>query len=303
MKITLHIVGGGAIGSLIAMGAQKHGVNYALYPRNVSSAPRKGYWLNGEPLLLANAKPCPCYPSSDDVVVIPLKVYQLAEALTSWLPYLRNKPTVVLLHNGMGGVEIAENILPKDYPLLVATTSHGAYKKNEGNGDYEVVYTGLGKTQIGAPNKGITAASCHKVVTLLNGVLPPFEYRQDILSALWAKLSINAVINPLTALNNIKNKHIADAQFASVREALCEEFCIVANACGVNVDAQTVHENVLSVAKATGENYSSMHQDVAHGRQTEIDAINGYIVDMATKKGIAVPENTLLVERVKALKL
>ena len=87
------------------------------------------------------------------------------------------------------------------------------------------------------------------------------------------------------------------------RISICNEFTQVADAYGLDFDALSVHENVLSVAKATGENYSSMHQDVAHGRQTEIDAINGYIVDMATKKGIPVPENTLLVERIKALKL
>jgi len=42
---------------------------------------------------------------------------------------------------------------------------------------------------------------------------------------------------------------------------------------------------------------------VLYGRPTEIDAINGYIVEMAKKKGIPVTENTLLVERVKALRL
>ena len=129
------------------------------------------------------------------------------------------------------------------------------------------------------------------------------QYQSNILKALWTKLSVNVVINPLTALHNIQNKHIAKPEFEQSRISICNEFTQVADAYGLDFDALSVHENVLSVAKATGENYSSMHQDVAHGRQTEIDAINGYIVDMATKKGIPVPENTLLVERVKALKL
>jgi 2-dehydropantoate 2-reductase len=44
-----------------------------------------------------------------------------------------------------------------------------------------------------------------------------------------------------------------------------------------------------------------MHQDVIHGRTTEIEGINGYIVKQAKKKGIEVPINTLLYKAVKAL--
>lgn len=175
-------------------------------------------------------------------------------------------------------------------------------------------YTGVGATQIGAPDVdkpspqtldalSQIAPQLASAIATLDNALPPVQYQSNILKALWAKLSVNAVINPLTALHNIQNKHIANPEFEQSRIAICNEFTQVADAYGLDFDAKSVHENVLSVAKATGENYSSMHQDVAHGRQTEIDAINGYIVDMAKKKGIPVPENTLLVERVKALSL
>ena len=43
-----------------------------------------------------------------------------------------------------------------------------------------------------------------------------------------------------------------------------------------------------------------MHQDVKNQRQTEIEAINGYIVSMAQKKGIEVPLNTLLTKQITA---
>ncbi|WP_419227420.1 ketopantoate reductase family protein [Alteromonas sp. OM2203] len=315
----LHIVGGGAIGSLIAASAQKNGVPYDCYPRNRKSMPSWAQWQDGQTTMLKPAKFEPVTLAETDVLILPLKVYQLKAALLQWLPYLTQQPTVVLLHNGMGGLEAATELLGCDYPLLLATTSHGALKVSASSGDFHVKYTGVGATQIGAPQ--IYAPSCDSpppgtlsalsqkkpqlanAIAALHDALPPVQYQGNILKALWTKLSVNAVINPLTALHNIQNKYIADAQFEQSRNAICDEFTQVANAYGLEFDAQVVLENVLSVAKATGENYSSMHQDVAHGRQTEIDAINGYIVDMATKKGIPVPENTLLVERVKALKL
>ena len=51
---------------------------------------------------------------------------------------------------------------------------------------------------------------------------------------------------------------------------------------------------VFSVAEKTAANTSSMLQDVLHGRSTEIEAINGYIVRQGRNNGIAVPVNEAL---------
>jgi len=310
----LHIVGGGAIGCLLAASAQQNNVPYNCYPRSISTMPTKALWLDGQQVALKPPESRPNYLDKADVLMFPLKVYQLKDAILQWRPYLTQKPTIVLLHNGMGGLEVARELLGCDYPLLVATTSHGALKVASPQGDIQVKYTGLGATQIGVPEPAEprpqtlsalskTAPFLANAVALLDRALPPVQYHPAIDEALWTKLSINAVINPLTAIHNIQNKHIADAEFEQTRSAICHEFTQVANAYGFNFVEDGVHANVLRVAIATGENYSSMHQDVSHGRRTEIDAINGYLVEKAKKKGIHVPVNTLLVERVKALKL
>ncbi len=323
----LHIVGGGAIGSLVAAGAQKHGVPYRQYPRNVKHCPTSALWLNGEVVTLQPACSTPSVLQADDVLLLPLKVYQLSQALHSWLPYLVNQPTVVLLHNGMGGAEIANDILGPDYPLLLATTSHGALKKETENSSVIVEYTGKGETQIGAfdvqafgrfneTSSILTSRLSSKLssklysklpsklsnaITLISAALPPTHYCDDIQKALWSKLAVNAVINPLTALNNIQNKHVLDAQFDKQRQAICAEFTATANAYGFSFCEEQVHERVMAVAKATGENYSSMHQDIENERPSEIGAINGYLVESAKQKGIATPANTLLTQQIKEI--
>lgn len=147
----LHIVGGGAIGSLIAASAQKNGVPYDCYPRDRKSMPSWAQWQDGQTTMLKPAKFAPVTLAETDVLILPLKVYQLNAALLQWLPYLTQQPTVVLLHNGMGGLETATELLGYDYPLLLATTSHGALKVKASTGDVYVQYTGVGATQIGAP--------------------------------------------------------------------------------------------------------------------------------------------------------
>jgi len=51
------------------------------------------------------------------------------------------------------------------------------------------------------------------------------------------------------------------------------------------------------VAETTAANTSSMHQDIAAGKRTEIDAINGYVVDAASEP---VPVNQTLADLVRA---
>jgi len=324
---TLHIAGSGAIGTLLAGAAARKAMSYALYPHcypNADTAliksPAYIQWIDGVKHAITHKVTAKQTLSPNDTLIFPLKVHQLEAALREWKPYLHKQTPVVLLHNGMGGYEIAQQVLAASQPLLLATTSHGAMKCTRApnssgtahNTDSSapdhsyVIYTGVGVTQIGiAPhlmarkNAGIPQWVSDAQSTL-HTLLPPVEYQADIMRALWNKLAVNVVINPLTALNNVTNSHIAGEQFALERRQLCEEFTQVANACGQHFDAIEVEKNVLKVATLTAKNYSSMHQDVSNHRPTEINAINGYIVKLAQKKGIDVPLNTLLTEQITA---
>ena len=58
---------------------------------------------------------------------------------------------------------------------------------------------------------------------------------------------------------------------------------------------------MYSVAKKTYNNKNSMLQDVLRGKPTEIDFINGRIVEFGKKLGIAVVTNELLTALIKGL--
>ncbi|MBZ4658725.1 MAG: panE, partial [Desulfacinum sp.] len=72
----------------------------------------------------------------------------------------------------------------------------------------------------------------------------------------------------------------------------------VAEAEGIAVPEDVV-QKVLNVAQATAANRSSMRQDVESGRRTEIDAINGAVVRLAERHGLAVPVNWTLTRLVE----
>jgi 2-dehydropantoate 2-reductase len=55
------------------------------------------------------------------------------------------------------------------------------------------------------------------------------------------------------------------------------------------------------VIRNTCENYSSMLQSFKKGGKTEIDSINGKIVDIGKRNGVETPLNRILVFSIKML--
>ncbi|GFR41390.1 hypothetical protein Agub_g2073, partial [Astrephomene gubernaculifera] len=55
-----------------------------------------------------------------------------------------------------------------------------------------------------------------------------------------------------------------------------------------------LYEWVLGVARATARNRSSMLQDVAAGRRTEVDYLSGWVLRVAAARGVAAPVNGAL---------
>jgi len=123
----------------------------------------------------------------------------------------------------------------------------------------------------------------------------------DILPVLWKKLLVNAGINAVTALTGVRNGEMVKLKPAGLlMQDIIAEAGAVARAHSIDV-SDDILEYVKQVAGATASNRSSMGQDVDDRRPTEIKAINGYLVQKAGEKNIAVPVNQTLVWLVQAL--
>jgi len=118
---------------------------------------------------------------------------------------------------------------------------------------------------------------------------------------IWQKLIVNVGINAITGLTGIRNGFIAEMADASdLCSSAVEEAIIVAGACGHPIGLEMI-ERVISVARATSRNRSSMGQDVDKRKRTEIDAINGAIVRFGKQARIPTPVNQTLTSLVKIL--
>jgi 2-dehydropantoate 2-reductase len=123
----------------------------------------------------------------------------------------------------------------------------------------------------------------------------------DILNRLWAKLFINAGINPLTALYQCTNGQLLTSCAARGRlKKIVREAETVARACGVTINTDPL-QAALAVCKKTATNISSMLQDRKRQQQTEIDAINGAVIREGKRMGIATPFNEEIVRQIKEM--
>jgi 2-dehydropantoate 2-reductase len=289
------IVGKGAIGGLIGFKCHQLGYDYQHLIKTQQQQPFKVTDISGLSYRLTPNTSVITKPAQFDLLILPVKAYQVLPVLVQLRPFIQSNHIIVLLHNGMGTIEQVRNTLPNN-PLIAATTSYGAFKP----GANTLIETGLGQTHLGWLGN-VDSALKQSIESILSKLLPPSNWHQDISLALWKKLAINAVINPLSAIHNLKNGELSDVKYSASISNICGEITKVMNAIGYSVNSDELVENVQQVITATANNFSSMHQDLKFKRQTEIAFINGYVTSKAAELNIEVPHNQRLVEQIRQL--
>lgn len=285
------IVGPGAIGSLWAYKLHQAGHKVSLWGTKqnqqwmlaADDSPEILFSYN-QPQTLINA----------DLLLITVKAWQVEAAITPLLPHVNKDAILLFMHNGMGAADnIAELI--SEYPVVIATTTHGALKVDA----HHVKHTGIGQTQLGAFN--LKGSQCTFLVDVLNHALPTVSWNPNIQLALWNKLAINCAINPLTAIHQCLNGALEEDRFRPTLNAVIDELVCVMQAEEIPVDRNQLTTTIDNVIRATAANKSSMYQDIFYRRQTEIDFITGYLVRKAQQHGIEVPANSELYKQIQIL--
>lgn len=248
--------------------------------------------LEGHTQLLAIERGFVSQPGQIKRLLVMTKANQVVPALTPLVGQLAAGIPIVLLHNGMGIAEQVVQLFPHN-PVIAGVTSHGAMQ----SGHFVFRHTGKGETWLGPVND---AAKAHSYLAdELATALGQAGWDEQILTRQWQKLAINCAINPLTALYKLKNGELAGPRFADALQQICVEVADVMQAEGQTTSQEELLRRVMMVVEMTADNYSSMYQDLELGRETEIEAITGFLLAKAAQHGIAVPVNQGLYQAIK----
>jgi 2-dehydropantoate 2-reductase len=235
------------------------------------------------------------FPTVPDLVLICVKSYKTRDAALAIRQGIGPKTMLVTLQNGLGNVEILQEIFGKER-VLGGVTAEGATLLGPG----KIRHAGQGDTIVG-PGRDPNGPA-ENLVFAFNRAGFNSKSADHVNDLIWGKLIVNVGINPLTAITRVKNGRLPDLPGTRmIMEEAVKEAVSVARAKGIDLPYPDPLARVIEVCHATAGNVASMLQDVLKQRQTEIDAINGAIVREGKVMNIPTPVNLTLTSLVQAI--
>ena len=225
--------------------------------------------------------------ASPDLVLVCVKSADTEQAGQSLAGHLRPETSVLSLQNGVDNA-----------PRLAAVTGHAVipvvvYVGSEMAGPGHVRHHGGGDLAIGA------SAASEALAQTLEAAGVHTTIADDIEVTLWSKLVINCAFNALSAVANISYGPMLEVEGTrDVVTRAVQEAITVARACGVGMPEDLLAQ-ILTIPDKMPNQKSSTAQDLARGKPSEIDFLNGYVVRKGAELGIPTPTNHALQVMVK----
>ena len=295
MKIA--VMGAGAVGSYYGalLARAGHHVTLIARPAHVEAiAQAGGLWLHtsaGPECIALHASSEASAVRGAQWVLFCVKSTDTDSAGHAMAAHLDAGAVVLSLQNGVDNAERLQAILGR--PVLASVVYVASSMAAPG----QVRHHGRGDLVLAAGPASAAIASALRDAGI------PTEISDNVAGALWAKLVLNCAYNPLSAISRLPYGAIVghpDLDVAQVMTDIVRECQAVAQARGVALPADIL-ATTLALAQTMPQQFSSTAQDLARGKRSEIDHLNGFIVRQGAALGIATPVNRLLHTLVRLL--
>jgi 2-dehydropantoate 2-reductase len=292
MKIA--VMGAGAVGcyygAMLARGG--HSVVLIGRPALVDVVRREGLLLeskhfNGRVTLQADSSPAAVKDA--DLVLFCVKSGDTESAGSAIAPYLGPQASVLSMQNGVDNAARLSSVIGRHaIPVVV-------YVAVEMAGPGHVRHHGRGDLAIGPSETSATIASAMTAAGL------PSEVSNRVFDALWTKLIINCAYNALSAISQLTyGELVRQPHVLETMRSLFDESITVARADGITL-ADNLWQSLMDISVNMAGQRSSTAQDLARGKKTEIEHLNGYVVSRGKELGIPAPVNRALLCAVQLL--
>jgi len=299
-SIRVAVLGAGAVGCFFGGMLARAGHPVTLIGRRVHVDAFRKTGLRFEGLKFDERIPVAASTEADAVrgarlVLFCVKSTDTEQAAAQIAPHLDADAIVVNLQNG---VDNTERIQAKvSQPVIPAVV----YVATEMAGPGHLKHHGRGDLVIGSLNGASSSELNETIKNWFEAAGVPTVISDNVAGELWAKLVVNCAYNALSAIAQLPyGKLIAGAGVRDVMRDVVEETLAVAKAGGVRM-APDMLARVYKIAEAMPTQYSSTAQDLARGKPTEIDHLNGFVVRKGEAAGVPTPANRALQALVKLL--
>lgn len=306
------VIGAGAVGGTLAalLALQGHEVEVTARGAHLEAIRKNGLRFDGgwgDHVIRLQANPL--LTARPELAIIATKVHDAATALAANAVRLQGVP-LLTVQNGLGGLRVAHEELP-DSPLLGGLALFAASHLEPGR----VTVTAALPTIIGA-GPGCDDELFARIAGVLEQAMP-IERTRDITGAQWTKLLINHV-NALPAITGKPVQEvIAHPRLRRIMTASMRETVRIAKRLGIRFERVNgvsgsvlglvgslplalggIFPRVLAHRMGSVPNPGSTLQSMRRGQLTEIDFLNGAVVQAAAEAGLEAPVNQAIVDLV-----
>ena len=295
---SIAVVGAGALGSYFGGLLARSGKPVTLIGRrpHVEAIRRNGLLLqsrDGEEQIAVSASTDVEAVRGAELVLFCVKSLDTDTAAAAMAPYLAPEAVILSLQNGVDNPErIGRHVKNEVIPVLVYA---GANIPAPGS----VRHTGGGDIVIGRLAKFRRGGETDRhlldgIAALFTGAGVNVTISGDVEADLWIKLLMNCAYNAISALGDAPyGRMVATPQVRELMLDAAREVAAVAKAKGIGLP-DDILQSAMKLADTMPQTRSSTAQDIAKGRPTEIEHLNGYMVREGEALGVATPVNRAL---------
>lgn len=228
-----------------------------------------------------------------DLLMLFTKGMHSAAAIRSVAHLAQSNCTVLTLQNGLGNVEAIADVFSEDRILWGVTDFPADLEGPTAVASHGQGHIFLGNFPAGADDRARTVADLFNAAGL-NAVADP-----QVSIAVWEKVAFNAALNALCTVSGLPVGGLDHPAGRSAARAVIGEIAAIAKAAGAEIDRPRLDAKVDFALANHRTHKPSMLQDRLAGRRTEIESINGAVLQAGNRHGLSSPALQVLTDLVR----
>jgi len=289
----IYVLGAGAVGCYFGgmLARAHHDVTFIARPERATALNESGLQMDCKAFhetIAVKASSDLAILSDADLVLLSVKSLDTERTLAEIKSILPSKAVILSLQNGVANIDIANKIIVNPVYAAVVYVAAGMIDQRT------MKHHGRGELLIGdllnatpQSNQGLV-----EICQLFEGAKVPCSVAPQIKRDMWLKFLVNCSFNAISGIGQIAyGEMVKSPGIVKLIEEITKEFLAIAELEDVNITMSEALAANASIASTMATQVSSTAQDLARGKMTEIDFLNGYIVELGKRHGITTPYN------------
>lgn len=235
------------------------------------------------------------------LAIMAVKSFDLEKAINQIAKLISNDTYILLLQNGYGNYEVAAKFIPEER-IILGRVIFGSELLSVGEAKVTVFADDV---IIGSPNNLVELSILEEFAEQFKQAGIPTRFSTEIMKYIWGKIIYNSALNSLGAIFEVNYGRLAEVQESKgLMDSIISEIFYLLKSVGQETlwqnDEDYMTDFYEKLVPATYAHYSSMLQDIQRGKKTEINSLNGAIVELGKFYGISTTVNQIITELVRA---